>query len=265
MQPSIIEQNGFSWVSQPREGLKPLTLLVELREGFFARIKNAILGLPATVDIMGDDIFSLFPKAGGGNFPEISKPQKTAFFSGHDILNTTAQFNLSGLKGLPQIGEAKMEAKINKATKRLFSFKDVRYLQVDTEVLLEEHLNLHKPTIEAPGFIEKLQSGKIYVILDVLQAKEFSVKDASDFELTGGVTVAAIEEYLADLNASAERSHDQQDKLSHKGSTYLTFAVKAAKIQYRGDYSISREPLRKVRSVSPLDEEGLATNIISIE
>lgn len=272
MKPSIIEQHGFSWVSLPREGIMPLLLLEKSPEGIFSRIKRALFGLPEQVDALNSDLFDLFPKKGRGSYPKVGDPEATAFFSGHDILNSEAQFNLSGLEAIKEVGSADLEAKIKKAKKRLFSFKEPKKLSVKTEILLEEHLNNFHPTTQAAGFIEKLQNGKIYVVSEVLQTKSFSVRDASDFEISGGVSVEALEGYMASIKASAGHSRDQTDRLGYKGEAPITFALKAYRILYREEegkevYAISKRPLASVRSTSGSQIEGeeIGAGIVTID
>ncbi|MEL7534607.1 MAG: hypothetical protein AAFN10_25090, partial [Bacteroidota bacterium] len=87
MQPSIIEQNGFSWISMPREGIMPLTILEQEQSGIFTRIKNSLLGTPQSAQLTTADLFSIFPKSGRGKYPKVSKPKQLPNFSGHDILS----------------------------------------------------------------------------------------------------------------------------------------------------------------------------------
>ncbi|MEL6842114.1 MAG: hypothetical protein AAFP02_02780, partial [Bacteroidota bacterium] len=195
MEPSIIKQKGFSWISLPREEIMPMTILEQERAGIFKRLANTLLGTPESATLTNGDIFSIFPKSGRGQYPSVSKPKAIPGFGGQDILGSKAKLNLGGLKAIQQVGNAELEAKINAASKRLFSFVDPKLYDVETEILLEEHLNRTSLKIKSPSLIEKLQDGKLYVVLAVLKTKGFAVEDATELELGAGVKL----ESMADL------------------------------------------------------------------
>lgn len=268
MEPGIIQQNGYTWVALPKEGILPLTLLEEQSKSLFTRIKNSLLGISDSATVIHADIFGLFPKPEVGGFPVVSEAKQSAFFKGHDILSSKVQLNLSGLEAMQTVGNADLKAKVTKAKKRLFSFNPVNYLHVDTDILLEEHLNIHRPKTKAAGFLEKLKKGKLFVVTEVLQTQEFTVRDASDFEISGKVSASAVEGYLASMNASAKRERDRADKLVYKGEKPVTFALKVSRILYdkaKNTYSLNRETLEKTRSIYKASAEEELGDVVSIE
>lgn len=265
MKTSIIEQSGYTWVALPREGILPFTLLEQTQEGFFKRITNAVLGIAPTANALEADIFSFFPTSGRSDL-RIKQAENVASFKGYDILSVKAGYMVSNLEG-----NTEAKTKISQATKRLYNFQNLQILKTHTEILLEEHLNFNKPNTQALGFLEKLQNGKMYVVVEVLQTTEFSVQDASDFEISGTVTAEAIEGYLAKIKASASFEESKSQKLAYKGDKPVTFALKAYKILYEKDkngkekYTLSKTPLRDVRHGEGLDAVPLGLDWVDVE
>lgn len=275
MKPSIIEQKGFTWVALPREGVEPFILLEKVSNGVFQRIKNAvleILGMPLSVSTLNADVFSLFPKPKGrGQKPELSPPKEVAFFKGHDILDAEAGIDFKSFEDLEIIGSAEAKVNLQKARKLLYNFKEPQQVSVNSEVILEGHLNRNKPNTKAVGFLEKLRSGNLYVATDVLQTTSFHIQDASDFSIEGDIDLQAVESYIAQLKAVGKYDSQNKDKVGYKGETPVTFALKASKILYNnntGHYSIRYTPLKDVRSLEDVEEKEenrLEEKVISID
>jgi len=267
MEPGIIQKQGYSWVALPKEGILPLILLEEKSRGFFGRIASSIFGSADSGEVINSDIFDLFPKPGSGSSPEVSPVKASAFFKGHDILNSKVKLELEGLEAIKEVGDASVKAQIKKAKRRLFSFKPVNYQHVETEILLEEHLNLHKPVINAPGFLKKLKENKLFVVTEVLLTSKFTVRDATDFDISGGISASAIDGYLAKLEASASRERERENKMVYEGAKAVTFAIKASRILYDEDtdsYSLNKERLKGTRDSFELDSEDLGP-VLSID
>lgn len=256
MQPSIIQTLGYVWLALPREGIMPLTLLEQTPQNIFQRIFGDL-----SVNAMSADIFSLFKKpTGRGGLPKVGKPRDVANFRGHDVLDAKAGINLEGLKALPEVANVDASAKLRTASKLLYTFKDVKSIGIETEVLLEEFLNIAH-LAEAPGYVERLQNNQLYVVTEVLQTTEFSIQDASDFTISGNIDADALKGYVANLSANAKLRKDDSDKIAYKGAIPLTFALKACKIHYNKaekKYSLSSKPIIKVlRSIEEIEVETL--------
>jgi hypothetical protein len=246
MNPSIIQQQGYVWLMQPREGVSPLHLMEKTTEGFFKRLftKNE------SAEILNSDVFSMFPKQSKrGNYPEISKPKNVPFFKGYDILDLKSDSNIKSSDEIPLVGKMEASVKLAINSKLLYTFKDITRLHVETEVLLEEHLNLNQPNRKAVGFFEKLQSGNMFVITEILQTTEFSVNEASDFSFNGSISADAIQKYI-ELKTALEKSNEKNQTISYKNEKPVTIAIKAFKILYNKDkqqYSLSKTSLTTVR------------------
>lgn len=263
MQPGIIQKMGYVWLALPREGIMPLTLLEQTPQNFFQRIF-----VEDSAKVLSSTIFSLFTKSKGmATLPKVSQPKNAPFFKGHDILDANAGIDLEGLKAIPQIANLDTSAKLSTSAKLLYAFKDVKVLTVETEVLLEEYINFAE-LAQAPGFVEKLQSGKLYVVTEVLQTTAFSIQDASDFTISGDLDAGAIEGYLAKIKADAKLHQDDSDKIVYKGETPITFALKAYKILYNQEkkhYTLASKPIKIVKGDNGIETDSLNTGNLSLD
>lgn len=248
MEPSIIQQNGYVWIALPREEIVPFTLLEETKVGLLKRIKNFITSSPSSADVLHANIFSLFPKPGRGKVPKASAPKDAAFFKGHDILNVKSDVAVKTLEQLSAIAKGSVSGKLQLSTKLLFSFTDVKQIHVDNEILFREYISISKPIVQSEEIISQLQKGKIFVVSDILQTTEFSVRDASDFDISGNIQAEAIEKF-ASLKASLSTEKDSDSKLYYnQEGKPITFALKAYRILYKdGKYSLSKTTLKSVR------------------
>lgn len=252
MNSSIVQKKGYTWVVLPREGILPLTLLEQSSKGMFKRIRDLFSGAAHDVDILHADLFSLFPKPKKGKVPKIDHEQSISFFKGKDVVETGAGFDFKGLENFQAVN-AGAAANISKARKLMYEFTDPILRAVNSDILLEEHLNIYKPETKAAGFLEKLQEGKIYVIVEVLQTKNFVVRDASDFEFSGEISADAIEGYLAKAGAEAHRDKDKSNTVAYTGDKPVTFALKASRILYdkqTDSYTLKKEKPATARGVS---------------
>ncbi len=260
MEPSIIQQNGYVWIALPREGILPLTILEQSKENILKRIGNFISGTLDSAEALNANLYSLFPKPTRGKVPKSSNPEEVAFFKGHDVLNVKAGIAVNALEKLPIVANAKVLSKLAVSTKLLFSFKNIKRLHVDNDILLREHISISKSTIQSADTIEKLQTGKMYVVSEVLQTTEFTVRDASDFSSTNEISADAIDDFIS-LQANLESEKESDQKLAYKGELPITFALKAYKILYdKGKYTLSKSPLKIVRGEQKEVSESFQTD-----
>lgn len=269
MQPTTIQKHGFTWLSLPRENILPLTLLEKTKENLLQRITAFLFSNKESADAIGADLFTLFPKPKRGLLPKIGKPADAAFFKGYDILNVNASVSVQTLKNIPLIATSQLSSEVKSNSKLLYSFKNVKHISIDNEVLLETHLNVTEPNDAAPGFIEKLKEGCIYVVTEILQTTEFYVQDATDLTVDNTVDIKTIQNYL-DLKARLAVGNESSMRESHKGEKPLTFALKAAKILYHANtknFSLYRTKLKIVKGKNPgrENEEMLETDTIMIK
>ena len=257
MKPSIIQNFGYTWLSLPKEGVYPLQLLESTVDNFFKRININFFSGAEEVEIVNADIFSIFPKPKRGAAVKIGMPKKVSFFKGFDILDVKASLRLES-SGIPLVGKLSSSTKLNNATKVLYSFKNPNQIDLDNMILLEEHLNITKPIKSAVGFVEKLNSGKLFIITEVLQTNEFSVEDASDFNLGGKLEVdEALNKYL-NIKTDASKKKENEQKIGYKGELPVTFAIKASKILYNSSnntYSLNKVKLKTTRHDAKFDPE----------
>lgn len=265
---SIISDMGYTWLYPPKEGVLPLMLLERIEVGLLKRLVNTLFGIPESAENIHADIFSLFPKPStAGRFPKVSAAKKSSEFKGQDVLDNKAGFDIDLLEGLLPEGKAQIKSELKDAKKLIYDFKSPTWRHIDTPILLEEYLNLTPPSTHAYGFVEKLQSGKIFVITEILQTNSFTVRDASGFTLEGKVDAKALEDYLGALEAHAKVGGNSSVKLSYKGEEPITFGLRASKILYDKEtkrYSLSRRPLENVRSLDGFDNEGLESEVIRL-
>ncbi len=260
--PSIISQLGYTWLQLPKPQFLPLGILEKTEVGFFKSLTNKLFGVEESADSLNADIYSLFPKkTKSGVYPKISLPQNVPFFKGSDILSVGAGFNLSGLKNIAGTN-ADVAGKLKAATKLLYNFKTPQVLNTNV-VLLEEYLNLHKKAESVSGYMQKVQDGKIYVITEVLQTTEFSIRDASDFDSNSSINAEILEGYMGKLSVNNSIKNSENDELSYKNAEPITFALKAYKILYNAEknyYSLSKVTLKQVRGTHDIQGEMLDEN-----
>jgi len=269
MEPSIIQQLGWVWLAHAREGVLPLTLIEADEKGLLQRITDKFSKQAEIATALNGDIFALFPKKGVGKVPKISDTEEVASFNGHDILSVKVGVTVETIQKLSVIGSANALSNLKVADKLLFSFENVKRLFADNEILLEKYLNVVKPDIEIPGFIEKLQAGRIFVVTDVLQTTSFKIRSASEFQYSGKLEADAIAKF-AKLKIEAEAEKDSDSRISYKGDKPVTFALKASKILYNKEkncYTLSKTPLKVVRGDNKLDTDTLQTEdgLLTIE
>ncbi len=265
---SILNSKGYTWLVLPREGVKPLTLLEQTKENWFKRIFRKLTGGAGEAEALNADLFDLFPKSEGAQLPKVSRKKgEVPNFAGQDIRANGGGVDFTTAKELKMVGAADVKAKLSNSEKLLYEFPEYHRRYIQSEVILEEYLNENKPSGKAPGFLEKLQSGRIFVVTEVLVTTKFSVKDASDFEAAGSVDAQALQGYLAKLRASGKRTDNTVDSLGYEGETPLTFALKAFRILYNKDkdqYYLSRSPIPTTRDEFVLDGDTIELDSIDI-
>lgn len=262
MEPGIIQQKGYVWLELAREDILPLTLL-QNDDNRIKRISSKLFNTAENTEAINADIFTLFPKPERGKIPEISKPKEVEFFKGHDVFDMKSAIKADGAKKIPLLDNANALGELKLAKKLLYSFTETKYRSTN-EILLEEHLNICKPKkSKAYGFIEKLQSGKLYVVTEVLETTNFSVKDISDFTIDGKINLEAIEKLLK-ASASTTVHTETKQVEGYDKSTPVTFALKASKILYNKDkdrYTLSKKPIKIVRGEDDFEMEEIKTEI----
>ena len=250
MEPGIIQQKGYVWLACPREGMMPLNLLEMEDNNLIKRVWMSIFSTSADANVINADIFALFPKPVRGLYPKIKdKPLNVPFFKGHDILDVSAGISIETLKALSFLGSVTAESNLKKATKLLFSFKNAQLITVENEIQLEEHLNIIKPNINAPGFLEKLREGKIYVVTEVLQTTNFSVRSANDFQFSGKINANAIKNF-ADAKIKLDSQTASDETMTYNNSKPVTFALKASAILYndkKNNFRLNKNSIRIVK------------------
>jgi hypothetical protein len=265
MQPSIIQEYGYTWVALPKESLMPLTLLERIKEGFFTRLFNSPMAARTN-----STIFDLFPKSEKGTRIRQKAPEKVPFFNGFDISKNGAGLSIKGLTSLKGIGDIEATGSLDQASMLLYNFESPVVIGVHTEILLEEHLNLTPPNENAAGYLEKLHEGKLYVVTEVLQCQEFSVEDASSIKVDGHTNIETLNGQLAAIKGNGNLDNKLSQSLTYKGAVPLTFAVKARQIKIREQngrtiYSLFETPLRKVKSRQNPNAKALPDSSIYIE
>jgi hypothetical protein len=263
METSIIQQEGYVWISHPREGIMPLSLIETDNQNSIQRVWNNLFDVPQEASALPADIFSLFPKPKRGQVPTVNeKPKEAAFFKGHDILGVKAGVIVKTIEKLSFAGTAKAFSNIEVADKLLFSFKNVNLYGVENIILLEEHINIAKPSSKAPGFLEKLQNGCIFVVTEVLQTNDFVVRNVGKSQYSGKIEADAIKDFV-NAEASLDAETESDEKIAYKGEKYVTFALKAFKILYdekENNYKLRNKPLKIVRGKDTIEGEILKTD-----
>ena len=266
MNTEVITALGYTWLALPREDILPLMLLEKTSEGFFRRMTNSILGIAPSAEALPSDIFDLFPeKTEKGSYPKCNAPKLSTAFSGEDIVSKNSGFMFSGKEEIFDLANAELMSELSKVKKLRYSFKAPQV--IDTNIIkVEQHLNVNSLNDKAAGFAEKVKMGALYVITEVLQTKEFSVRDGSSLKVDAKGEIKVEEEKVGALKANASIDSDSSDsnKLVYKNERAVTFALKAFKIFYNKNteqYSLSKEPIRIVRSEedNAFDSEGLNT------
>lgn len=258
-EPSIISELGYTWVKLPKSELLPLSILEKLDTGFFRNLTNKLLGVPDSLESSYATLKELLPPTGiNHKLPKASKREEIPNFKGHDILSAKAGLEVSGFKSM---GNAEAKSNIQKARKLLYEFKKPTRSYVKP-FLVEEYLNLQKKPETLSPLRESLQEGNLYVVIEVLQTKEFSLQDASDFEISGNVSANLLAEY----KASATMDKEVENQMSYQSKKPVTFALKAYKLCYNEDtkrYSLSKTKIKSVRSEGEIKEaEGLKESMI---
>jgi hypothetical protein len=263
MEPSIIQEYGYTWVALPKESLLPLTLLEKGKAGFFRRLFN----LSTTASGINSTIFDLFPKPLQGKSITLEPAKKAPFFNGFDMSKKGAGLSVKGLKGLQGVGNVDAEGSLDQASMLLYSFKSPVVIGIHTEVLLEEHLNLTPVNANVPGFLDKLRNGELYVVTEVLQCQEFSVEDGSSFKIDGNANVETLNGQLGEFKGSGTVDNKLSKVLTYMGTAPLTFALKARQIKVRElngktQYGLFEATLKQVRSglhleVTEIPESGI--------
>ena len=268
MNPSIIQQNGYICLALARESVLPLGLLEKTEENIVKQISQKLFNAAETAEALNADIFSLFPKHKRGRLPEISIEKEVPFLKGYDIFDLQAGGKLKPLETIiPLIGNGNSDVNFESATKLLYTFKDIKQRSVKDEILLEMHLNFNKPKTEAVGFLEKLKKGKLYVVTEVLQVKEFSIKEVADFNVAANISASSIQEFI-NLNAELELNKKNKRESTYKNDKAVTIALKAFKILYSKDkdeYRLSKTPIERVRGNNSIDGEPIQDSNFILE
>jgi hypothetical protein len=257
MKPSIIEQLGFYWLELPRESVLPLSLVEKDKSNLFNRLRKKIFSVNDDVSVLSDSLFDLFPFKGNGKIPAVGPEQSTSFFDGYDVFDMEANANATTANYMPLIDTATMDLKLKKAKKLLYKFEDVKQLQINSVILLEEYINISKPVTNSPGYLKKLRNNELFIVTEVLQTNSFSVQDASDYIFDTATNVKSINEYLS-LKAKLNIAEEHQNRIQFKREKSVTFAVKLSKIIFnssKDNYTLSKTPVRSVKGDSKLDFE----------
>ena len=164
-------------------------------------------------------------------------------------MNVNSDIAIKTLEGLSVLAKGKVSSQIKVSTKLLFSFKNVKQVHVDNEILFREFISISKPSIKSEEILNKLQKGKLFIVSEVLQTTDFTVRDASDFEISGNLQAEAIEKF-ASLKANVNAEKESDLKISYEGENKppITFAIKAYRILHKdGKYSLDKTTLKIVR------------------
>jgi hypothetical protein len=246
---------GYTVLAIPTQNVAPLQLLVKTSKGVVENLNARI-----------DDLFEPVNLAIPALSEDMDLPDEVSALESLD-LNVSSHANL--LRGLSKFLPADFSGSLTAGKDKKFSFKlnhpKKTYIN---QIKLDAFIHDAELNKSARGILEQLKDDDVYVITEVLKAKSFTIdeENANNTEASLNASVDKVVDVKSQLNMNREKSK----LLEYNGETYLTFGIKASRIQYnRGSFFSSKPAGFRLRSADDIvvvrGEEEFPTETLNEE
>lgn len=210
-----IRNLGYTLLTIPAEDVKPLTLLAKTSKGVVGSLGSSIEELWEPVDLR--------PPAVSG---DVGLP---SLLSGSEKLDLKVDTNFNLLKALTSIFSADASASFKLEKTGIASFELVEPKKNNINIIkLDAFLQDAKLRKEAESTIENLEDGDLYIVTEIIKAKEFTVEVEAELDSEAKLNAPIKNVVEAGGNVVLEKS--KKSAARYKGDQYLTFGFKAYKV-----------------------------------
>jgi hypothetical protein len=222
-----LRRMGYTVLAIPTKNVAPLQLLVKTSKGVVESLNARI-----------DDLFEPVNIAIPALSEDMDLPDEISSMESLD-LSITSHLNL--LRGLSKYLPADFSGSLTAGKDKNYSFKlnhpKKTYIN---QIKLDAFIHDAELNKSAKGILEQLKDDDIYVITEVLKAKSFTIdeENANKTESSLNASVDTLGEVKSQVNMNKEKSK----LLEYNGEHYLTFGIKASRIQYNKGSFFSSKP-----------------------
>ncbi|HYJ37761.1 MAG TPA: hypothetical protein VEV87_04060 [Chitinophagaceae bacterium] len=206
---------GYTALTIPAEDIKPLMLLLKTSRGVVGNLNSPIDDLWETVDMR--------PPAVNGDIP------LPALVSGSEKLDLKVESNFNLLKALTSILSTDASASFTFEKNGEASYQIVEPKKDNINIIKLDAF-LQNATLKAgsESILEKLEDGDLYVVTEIMKAKEFVVEIEAEMDTSASLKVPVKE--IVDASGNVVLEKEKKSVIRYKGDQYLTFGFKAYKI-----------------------------------
>ena len=213
---------GYVALTIPAADVKPLMLLIKASKGVVQSFGKI------------DEIWN----------PTVSRPPArskdipmAAFVSGADNLDLKIESNFNFLKALTSLFSADVAAGFNFSKNGAASYQITNPKKVTVSIASLDQFIRENPLRDiSASRLKELETGQLYVVTEVIKAKEFVVEVESEVGVSSSLKIPLKQ--IVDAEGNLVRENEKKSVIRYKGEEFLTFGLKAYKIQRkRGFFS----------------------------
>jgi hypothetical protein len=206
---------GYTALTIPAEDIKPLMLLLKTSRGVVGNLNSPIEDLWESVDMR--------PPAVSGDIP------LPAMVSGSEKLDLKVDSNFNLLKALTSILSTDAAASFKFEKNGEASYQIVEPKKDNVNIIkLDAFLQNAELRAGSDSILEKLEDGDLYVVTEIMKAKEFIVEVESALDTSSSLKIPVKE--IVDVSGNVVVEKEKKSVIRYKGDQYLTFGFKAYKI-----------------------------------
>lgn len=262
-----VELEGMNWLSQPDPHVRVFDILENDTQE--RRWLSGILPPRAAVlDPLRTSLLECFPF----NSREIKPKISTKRVWDHRVLELSLNASVTaGASGGVPLFRSLGGAKGGSTKSLILEMTDVSMAVVDNLVLLDEHLAVTAPVNVSPSFLERLQAGRVYVVVAAYVAGAIRLHDSAGIEAgargehqnaTAGVQIEASAELARSTRLLFERK---------PGADSAAFGIKVRQVNFNAEkkqFFLGKLQTARVRGEHGQDDAAkwvsdLAENVLS--
>jgi len=232
---NLLQQADYSLIL-PKQGIEPFDLILRKEKNIFSWFKET------QGSWIGSKLMDILVMKKRSEIPEIEEVSLPKNLIGSDVLKGDSYFTANVSLKI----DAEANALLKKAKTVLFSFANAKELAVN-QVQLDEYMQFAELNKKTPKFAKEVEKGNMYVVLNALLSNKLTLKNANDFQAQANLEAKTVEEY-AKVLAGADVNSSENYYIANAGKEFLTFAIKTAKIIYKGGKFCLSETQINVRS-----------------
>jgi hypothetical protein len=206
---------GYTALTIPAEDVKPLMLLLKTSRGVVGSLNSPI-----------EELWDTSEKRPPAVSQDIPLP---ALVSGSEKLDLKVESNFNLLKALTSILSTDASASFKFEKNGTASFQIVEPRKQYVSIVKLDAFLQFAPLLEgSDSILENLEDGDLYVVTEIVKAKEFVVEVEMEMDTSTSLKVPVKE--IVDASGNVVVEKEKKSVIRYKGDQYLTFGFKAYKI-----------------------------------